>query len=429
VKQLTTKHLAIRAAITIALLAASTRASGQGDPRYLAQLPSVERVRADVQGSDRLDALARQKAAFEQLFRLVGVAAGPRQFAGPGLTPTEERWRGLYRSAADAARKEAYAGLSNAKPGGLNPFAKSPLQQWNALTGEYERDADGRDELLRRYFSQDAYTALSTALSDDDRSREGGNDFAERYGAQAGPVGWLARAVYWLVVAIMILAVVREWLPFGVSRSDPLTLRAGFGRYRLQWVTGRVEDFFRRTETEGLPNPGPLRDMTGTETRGGPSPREHVRLMFSLVLDNGQRHAVHLVDSGVAVPEGHLVTAVWAARKGASSGTYVAFFDRTASQTQLPTQDFADMFRVAPVAYLPALAFSAIVGAGVTIATGDGTSQTLGVLMGLFLGAIAARVVFLIVLTRRARRFAKKDAPRILAAVNAQDPVAVTPGT
>jgi hypothetical protein len=318
-----TTPLMIRLLISIAWFAASPPSKAQTDPPYLSEMPTVERVRADVQGTDKHDTLARQKAAFEQLFRVVDVAAGPRRFSASGLTPGEQRWRDAYRGAADAARKEAYAGLSNTPPKGWNPFAKSPLQQWNALTGKYERDTNGRDELLRRYFSSDTYAALSTALSEDDRSREGESEFSRQYGAaHAGSVGLFARVVFWLVLATMVLAVVREWLPFGVSRRDPLKLRAGFRSYRLQWATGRVADYYRRTEPEGLPDPGILRDITGRETRlDAPAAREHVREMFLLIGADGQRHVVHLVDASVGVPEGHVATAVWAASKGASSGT------------------------------------------------------------------------------------------------------------
>ena len=220
----------------------------------------------------------------------------------------------------------------------------------------------------------------------------------------------------------MVLAVVREWLPFGVSRRDPLKLRAGFRSYRLQWATGRVTDYYRRTEPEGLPDPGILRDITGRETRlNAPAAREHVREMFSLIGADGQRHVVHLVDASVGVPEGHVATAVWAASKGASGGTYVLFFDRTASQTHVPKRDFIDMFRVGRAMYLPALAIAFIVGTGLTIAPG-GASENLGGFVGLFLGAIGARVAFLFILTRRAHRFSKKDAPRVLAAIEAREP-------
>ena len=98
--------LVIRLVIAIAWFAAGPPSKAQTDPPYLSEMPTVERVRADVQGTDRHDTLARQKAAFEQLFRVVDVAAGPRRFSASGLTPGEQRWRDAYRGAADAARKE-----------------------------------------------------------------------------------------------------------------------------------------------------------------------------------------------------------------------------------------------------------------------------------------------------------------------------------
>jgi hypothetical protein len=97
------------------------------------------------------------------------------------------------------------------------------------------------------------------------------------------------------------------------------------------------------------------------------------------------------------------------------------FFDRTASQTHVPKRDFIDMFRVGRAMYLPALALAFIVGTGLTIAPG-GASENLGGFVGLFLGAIGARVAFLFILTRRAHRFSRKDAPRVLAAIEAREP-------
>lgn len=217
------KHCSSRWTLLIVCLVLSKLAFAQVDPSYLADMPDVERVRADVQGSDRLDTLARQKAAFGQLSRAVEIGAGSRLVTE--LTPDEQRWRDAYRGAADAARRDAYSGLSNSRPGGLNPFAKSPLQQWNDLTGRYERDAEGRDALLRRHFPDEAYAALAAAIADDAAVRQGGNEFAERYGVATGPVGLVARVLYWLAVAVTLLAITRELLPLGLSRADPLKLR------------------------------------------------------------------------------------------------------------------------------------------------------------------------------------------------------------
>jgi len=409
------RHGCCRLALLVVCVAVSTIAGAQADPAYLADMPDVERVRADVQGSDRLDTLARQKAAFEQLSRAVEIGAGSRLVTG--LTPAEQRWRDAYRGAADAVRRDAYSGLSNSPPGGLNPFAKSPLQRWNDLTGRYESDAEGRDALLRRYFPDDAYATLAAAIDIDAAERSGGNEFAERYGIATGPVGLLARVLYWLGVAITILAITREVLPKGLSPKDPLKLRTGLFSYRLQWATGRVASYFSRDDRGGVPTTTTFDDLAGTVTHStGPTQRANVYEMFVLVGDDGRRHVVALVNSGIAIPEGRVATAVWAARKAGAAGDFVLMFDRTAAVTWPVYKELGGKLGVGRAMYLPALLLAAILGAAVTSFAG-GASQTLGVLVGVFLGGIGFAALFMFVKTRRVRRFMKQDAPRILSTI------------
>lgn len=386
---------------TLALTGESRPACGQAQPSHLAEMPAVERVKADVQGSDRLDTLARQKAAFEQLSRAVEVAAASRF----KLAPAEQRWRDAYRGAADATRKEAYSGLS-----------KSSLQQWNALTGEYERDEKGRDALLRRYFARN-HAALSAAFARDEASRAPQSDFVRKYGPQTRSVGLLARAIFWLVLAVMVLAVVREFLPKGISPRDPLKLRTGLRSRRLEWFTGRVAGFAEHTERTGH-SPGTVfQDIFGNRTvYVGPGPRETSRIMFSLVAEDGRRHVVSLVNSSVSLADGSLVTAVWAAGKGVPM--HVLFFDRTNSKAWPVNRELAGLIGVSRLMYLPVLAVAVILGSAIAAVGGFGMSETMGALMGVFLGAIAAGALFLFMTTRRVRRFMRQDAPRILAAID-----------
>jgi hypothetical protein len=77
--------------VTVATLAA-TFAAHALDPPYLAEMPGVETVLADNEGKDRLDTLARQQAALNQLVRAIGFLAGDREFCC--LTQDEEVLRG-----------------------------------------------------------------------------------------------------------------------------------------------------------------------------------------------------------------------------------------------------------------------------------------------------------------------------------------------
>jgi hypothetical protein len=413
-------------ALALAGLAVSSPARA-ADPPYLDQMPSVERVRADVQGTDRHDTLARQKAAFEQLARGIDIVAGPRRFS-QGLTADEQRWLAAYQGAANDARREAYAGLSNDPPGGFNPFARSPLQQWNARTAAYERDASGRQALFARYFSSDVRAALDAAFVDLDR------DDADAPGrlAELSPANQLAvRVLSYALLAAMLLAPLREWLPFGTARADPLKFRAGFQRFRLGWTTGHVTGYETWTSTEVVQDPVTLKNMDGTEVRGssgGRVTRTHVHEQFTLATAGGEPHHVHVVNADIKIPNGHLATAVWAQIRGGQRGAHVLFFDRSDSRTRPVRPTLGPLFRVGRVMYVPVVLPAFMIGDLAGLA-GPGTSGLLGGLLAGFVAFVIAYIAFHYVGVRRLRRFIAKDGPRILAAIERAEPAAASTAT
>ena len=81
---------------------------------------------------------------------------------------------------------------------------------------------NARGSLAELFGSLDAST-----IQEDERSRTPESEFSRQYGPRAaGSVGVVARVAYWVVVAIIILAIVREARPFRLSRHDPLKLHA-----------------------------------------------------------------------------------------------------------------------------------------------------------------------------------------------------------
>src|SRR6202047_1760172 len=66
---------------------------------YTNDLPSVERVKAEIKGSDPTDSLARQVAVFTYLQAYIDRIKYNRSYSGP-YTPGEQRARGAYSLAA-----------------------------------------------------------------------------------------------------------------------------------------------------------------------------------------------------------------------------------------------------------------------------------------------------------------------------------------
>src|SRR6267154_2935173 len=82
------------------LCLSSGRAIAQtASPDYTNNLPSVERVKAEIKGSDPTDTLARQVAVFTYLQAYVQRIKYNRSYSGP-FTPGEQRVIAAYSLAA-----------------------------------------------------------------------------------------------------------------------------------------------------------------------------------------------------------------------------------------------------------------------------------------------------------------------------------------
>lgn len=79
-------------AVLFSLLAVPSSSAQQGkptNPAYLIDMPTVDRVKREVQGSNPQDTALRQMGTFWQLGEIIKEMSGPREFRG--LTPDEQR--------------------------------------------------------------------------------------------------------------------------------------------------------------------------------------------------------------------------------------------------------------------------------------------------------------------------------------------------
>jgi hypothetical protein len=125
-------------------------------PSYLSEMPSVERVTADMQTSDFMDTTARRDGAFNQLKNMMEVMSNGRiPFGGNAGTPTPQELQlyQAYNIAAAKAQGDAEAKFNDQANAGLG--MNSPRAKWFGQETEYETGNSFRDELLKRYFSAD----------------------------------------------------------------------------------------------------------------------------------------------------------------------------------------------------------------------------------------------------------------------------------
>jgi hypothetical protein len=122
------------------LLPQATAALAQAKtPPYLSQFPPVERVKAEIKGSDPVDTAARQQEAFWLLNQMITELAG-RRFDADDLTRAEDDLRSRYGEAFQWYQYKERAP------------APQDQARWHKLIEFYEHDPVFLDELLRRFF-------------------------------------------------------------------------------------------------------------------------------------------------------------------------------------------------------------------------------------------------------------------------------------
>lgn len=399
-------------------------AAHAADPPHLDQLPSVATVLTENQGDDALDTKARQLAALNQWARAVGLLAGEREFCCQ--TADEQRFVAQYRTAAGEIEQEMRSTLSMAEPS--NPFRRSEYLQWTGRASTYEKNVELRSENFRRHLNGEPMAHLDAAYADWDRRFYGESSTPSRLDEMDPGTRALVTTGFTVLLGLMVLTLVREFLPFGSRRLNPLKIGAGFRLYTAHWASGHVTEYKRWTETVTTKTSDV--DQYGRHSNVRFSSHNYVHESFTLVGTNGS-HSVHVVDANIEIPEGHFTTAVWTQRRMRKSGNYVLFFDRTSNVTKPSRYGIGEMLGPRLWILLPIL-FGAFVigGMGLPIVFPDtfrNMSELLIGLLSVFAVWIATLAwIGLVTIPKRTRRFLAKSAPRILAAIEKKEPAATS---
>src|SRR6266481_5309601 len=120
-------------------------------PDYTSDLPSVERVKAEIKGSDPTDTLARQVAVFTYLQAYVERIKYNRTVRGP-YTPGEQRVRAAYSLAAYQMSQD-YA--KSHTPAEATAFER--------LHGQYEMNSDFYKDWSKRLIGKQSAAAYHGA--------------------------------------------------------------------------------------------------------------------------------------------------------------------------------------------------------------------------------------------------------------------------
>src|SRR6267142_2489816 len=118
---------------------------------YTNDLPSVERVKAEIKGSDPTETLARQVAVFTYLQAYIDRIKMNRSSRG-GFTPGEQKMMGAYRLAAYQMSQE-YA----------KTHTPAEAEAFERLHGRYEMDGPFREDWSKRLIGPQTASAYKDA--------------------------------------------------------------------------------------------------------------------------------------------------------------------------------------------------------------------------------------------------------------------------
>jgi len=118
---------------------------------YTNDLPSVERVKAEIKGSDPTDTLARQVAVFTYLQAYIDRIKSNRDYRG-NFTPGEQKMLGAYRLAAYQMSQD-YAKTHTA----------AEAQAFERLHGRYEMDSAFYKDWSKRLIGPQTASAYKNA--------------------------------------------------------------------------------------------------------------------------------------------------------------------------------------------------------------------------------------------------------------------------
>ncbi len=158
------KHIQFLSILLIVLaVPASVMAQGN-DPRYLAQMPSWEQIKGQINGSDAMDTAARQMGACWQLRQVIYDLAWATQRRGRGrLTPDETRMVSDYDTGYLLA-STPYLPIQNTP-------AHPERKKWYELHSFYEGDTEFLDDLLNKLTPAEFRTGYYKALGKQPPSR------------------------------------------------------------------------------------------------------------------------------------------------------------------------------------------------------------------------------------------------------------------
>ena len=285
---------------------------GLGSPAVVqaqsaADFPTVEEVREEHQGEDELDTAARQAAAFTILMLEIKDTTGKHPWTIQDMPPDAQA---RYHEYA-AARQDAY------DRGGQSGMF------------EYYHDGDFTYEVKKPRLSP-SKRALAVAA----RPIMAVGEMAADAGVSEADVSRVFGAIVFSVLALvaLLLQMLRR---VRISESKPDELRVGRRRYQLFTHTGEVTHYMKghSVRTHVTSSGGYQGTTYSTAPTVSSYNTTHVHQNFWIRKANGKEVELDLTDWSVSVHDGHIVSPMYAAKRGKDRGPLVGIHNHSTDET------------------------------------------------------------------------------------------------
>lgn len=336
-------HLHLLLAVLVAIVV--TPSYSQDYERSPSKMPSVDEVKSKIHDDNIYNTYIKQAGAFEQLRLILKTIDGNRTNS---LTDAEKRIDDSYSSAYEQLVSKAQLPARSSRRYLTNERVK--------LLTRYTTNGKYRGELYALFFDENFKNKVEPLVSEQiiygnktfEEVRSEAEEAEEIWKEKQRPfreeIKWInigcILSLIWFILAMRLE--VRKSKP----QKDLFSLYVGQRYYKLHSFTGEVI-----SEQSTIESGSTVYGNNQAGYRVANYRYEHDK--FFVKGNDGQEHAVHLVDSGIRVRRGNIVSALWAIRKGKQSGSYIFFYNHDTKEETIIRKKINKIFHFSLTAVIP----------------------------------------------------------------------------
>ena len=275
------------------------------------RMPTVKDVLTKIHGKDRTETYLKQAGTFAQLRAILEVQDGERT---DSLTKEEKKIADAY-----LAEYKKLVKKSGAKWDDYQPNKTALRIEYYSVSWKF------REEVYKAFFTPGFKTKFDESVKDyfghGNRPisiyQENSESPYEKEDREAVKITFITIILTLFCLFWFLKTIFKTKGQFKANPNNPRQFHIGKREYDINSYTGIVVD---GTET------------LSTVSNGSNTISRTVTNKFFILEQDGTEHAVTLVNSGIMVRAGSLVSALWIKRPNAEAGNYFCFYNHNTKQ-------------------------------------------------------------------------------------------------